>query len=349
MKRLIGLAVVVALLAAVGFAAEPAAHAPKAGPGYHVISKLPLGGEGGWDALTVDSGAARLYISRGTHVMVVDLATGKSAGDIPNTPGVHGIAVAPELGRGFTSNGRANTCTIFDLKTLAAIGEVKTGANPDAILYDPASKRVFTFNGNSKDATAIDAAKGEVVGTIPLGGRPEFAETDGKGMVYANIEDTSEVVAIDSAKLTVTKRFALSPGEEPSGIAVDAEHQRVFSACHNNMMTVLDVASGKVIATVPIGAGVDGAGYDPGTGLAFSSNGGDGTLTVARESAPGKYEVAETVTTQRGARTMAVDPKTHIVYLPAAEYEPTPAAAPGGPRQRPAMVKDSFCVLVVGK
>lgn len=297
--------------------------------------------------------------------MVVDLATGKVAGDIADTAGVHGIAVAPEFGRGFTSNGRTNDCTIFDLKTLAVIGQVKTGTNPDAILYDPATKRVFTFNGNSKDATAIDAAKGEVVGTIALGGRPEFADADGKGMVYANIEDTSEVVEIDAAKLAVTKRFALKPGEEPSGIAVDGEHHLVFSVCRNNMMTVLDVASGTVIATPAIGAGVDGAGYDAGTGLAFSSNGGDGTLTVVKQSAPGKFEVAETVTTQRGARTMALDPKTHLVYLPAAEYgAPTaaaapaaapagaaPAAAPGarGGRGRPAMVPDSFCVLVVGK
>lgn len=324
------------------------AHGYAAEPGYHVIRKLHLGGDGRWDALTVDSAARRLYVSRSTHVMVVDLDTGKVAGDIPDTPGVHGIAVAAELNRGFTSNGKANTATIFDLKTLKVLGHVKTGTNPDEILFDPASKRVFTFNGRSNDATVFDAASGEIAGTIPLGGRPEFAKADGKGKVYANIEDTSEVVEIDSRKLAVTKRFSLKPGEEPSGMGLDAEHHRVFSGCHNKLMTILDTELGKVIATVPIGEGVDGNGFDPETGLAFSSNGG-GTLTVVRESSPGKFEVAETVTTQRGSRTMAIDPRTHTVYVPAAEFGPTPPSTPEHPRQWPAILKDSFCLLVVGK
>ena len=296
-----------------------------------------------------------MYISRSSHVMVVDLDTEKVVGDIPGTSGVHGIAIAPELNRGFTSNGGASTSTIFDLKTLKVINEVKTGTNPDCIIYDPASKRVFTFNGRSNDATAFDAATGEVVGTIPLGGRPEYAAADGKGKIYANIESTSEVVEIDSAKLVVTKRFPLAPGEEPSGLAVDAAHHLVFSGCHNKMMTVLDVAAGKVIATVPIGSGVDANGFDPGTGLAFSSN-GDGTLTVARRAGqPGKFE-ADNVKTQQGARTMALDLKTHNVYLATAQFEAPPAAAPGAApekgekgRGRPTMVKDSFMVLVVGK
>ena len=291
------------------------------------MKKLTLGGEGRWDYLTIDSEARRMYISRSSHVMVVDLDTDKIVGDIPGTNGVHGIAVAHELNRGFTSNGGSSTSTIFDLKTLKVIGEVKTGANPDCIIYDPASKRVFTFNGRSDDATAFDAATGEVVGTIPLGGRPEYAAADGLGKVYGNIESTSEVVEIDSAKLVVTKRFPLAPGEEPSGLAVDAAHHLVFSGCHNKIMTVLDVTTGKVIASVPIGSGVDANGFDPGTGLAFSSN-GDGTLTVARESAPGKFE-AENVKTQPGARTMALDLKTHNVYLATAQFEAAPAAAPG--------------------
>ncbi len=312
-------------------------------PGYHVVKKLQLGGEGGWDYLTVDNAARRLYISRATHVMVVDLATGKLAGVIPDTPGVHGIAVAPELNRGFISNGRANTALIFDLKTLKILGQVNTGTNPDAILFDPATKRVFTFNGRSNDATVIDAATGKVLSTIPLGGKPEFARSDEKGKVYVNIEDTSEVVEIDSMNLTVLRRFSLKPGEEPSGMGFDVKHHLIYSGCGNKLMTVLDIISGKVIATIPISEGVDGNGFDPDLGFAFSSN-GDGTLTVARESSPGKFEVAETVATQQGSRTMTIDPKTHYIYLPAAQYAP-----PSVQGQRGAMIKDSFIILVVGK
>ncbi len=319
-----------------------------ADPGYHVIKKLQLGGEGGWDYLTVDSAARRLYISRSTHVMVLDIDTDKIAGDIAETPGVHGIAIASGLNRGFTSNGRANTVTIFDLKTLKVLGQVKTGANPDAIIYDPASKRVFTFNGRSKDATVIEAASGKVVRTIVLGGKPEFAAADGKGKVYVNVEDTNEAVEIDSRKLSLTKRYSLKPCEGPTGMGLDTEHHRAYSGCRNKVMTVLDTETGKVIADVPIGEGVDGNGFDPETGLAFSSN-GDGTLTVVRESSPGRFVVAETVTTQRGSRTMAIDLKTHNIYLPAAQFSPLPALTKEGPRPRPTMIKDSFAVLVVGK
>jgi DNA-binding beta-propeller fold protein YncE len=318
-----------------------------ADPGYHVIKKLPLGGEGGWDYLTVDAGARRLYISRGTHVMVVDLTTDKVAGDIPDTPGVHGIALAPELNRGFTSNGRANTATIFDLKTLKTLNHVKTGTNPDAILYDTASKRVFTFNGRSGDATVFDPMTAEVVSTIPLGGKPEFAAADGKGRIFVNIEDKSEVVEIDSRKLAVARRSSLQPCEEPSGMGLDAQHHLVFSGCHNKIMTVLDADAGKVIATVPIGEGVDGNGFDPVKKLAFSAN-GEGTLTIAQESSVSKFEVVATVTTQRGARTMAIDPKTHNIYLPTAQFGAAPPATPEAPRPRPAMIPDSFVVLVVG-
>ncbi len=317
-------------------------------PGYHVIKKIQLGGEGGWDYLTVDSEARRLYISRGTHVIVLDIDTDKVVGDIPDTTGVHGIAIARDLNRGFTSNGRANTVTIFDLNTLAVIGQVQTGRNPDAILYDPASKRVFTCNGASHDATAFDAATGEVLATIPLGGKPEFPATDGRGSVYANIEDTGEVVEIDSQKLAVTNRFSIKPGDEPSGMGFDARRHRAFSVCGNKIMTVLDTRAGKVIATVPIGAGADGAGYDPGTKLAFSSN-GEGTLTVVQEVSPGQFGVAETVKTQRGARTMAIDLKTHNIYTVTASFGPAPKPTAEAPRPRPAIVKDSFVVLVIGK
>ena len=316
--------------------------------GYHVVKTMPLGGDGGWDYLTVDSAARRLFISRSTHVMVVDIDTDKVVGDIADTPGVHGIAIASELSRGFTSNGRANTATIFDLKSLKVLGQVKTGANPDAILYDPASKRVFTFNGGSRDATVFEAASGEVISTIPLGGKPEFAATDGKGKVFVNVEDTSEVVEIDSLKLSLIKRYSLKPCEEPTGMGLDAEHHRIYSGCHNKVMTILDTDTGKVVAAVPIGEGVDGNGFDPKTGLAFSAN-GDGTLTVVRESSRGKFEVVETVNTQRGSRTMAIDSNTHNIYLPAAQFSPQTSSTTEGLKPRPAMIKGTFSVIVVGE
>ncbi len=321
--------------------------AAQAASGYHVINKIPLSGEGGWDALTVDSAAHRLYLSHSTHVMVIDTVTDKVVGDIPDTPGVHGIALAPELNRGFTSNGKSNTASIFDIKTLKLIGHVKTGENPDIILYEPYTQRVFTFNGKSKDATVFEAASGNILATIALGGKPEFATMDSKGNVFVNIEDTSEVVELDSKKLTISKRYSLKPCEEPSGIAIDIEQHRLFSGCRNKVMTVLDVVSGKVIATVPIGEGVDGNAFDAETGLVFSSN-GEGTLTVVRESSPGKFD-AEIIPTQRSARTMALDIKTHKIYLPVAAFSPAPAPTPEVPKPRPIMIKDSFAVLVVGK
>jgi YVTN family beta-propeller protein len=325
----------------------PLAAAANAG-NYKVIDRIKLGGEGGWDALTVDSPARRLYISRGTHVMVVNIDSNTLAGDIPDTPGVHGIAVAPEFKRGFTSNGKTDTSTIFDLDTLKPLGQVKTGKNPDAIIYDPASKMVFVFNGRSNDATVFDAASGTVTATIPLGGKPEFAETDGAGHIYVNMEDTGEVAEIDSSTLAVTRRFPLKPCEEPSGIGLDVKDHLVFSGCHNKIMSVLDTVEGKVLATVPIGEGVDGNGFDAGTGLAFSSN-GDGTLTISSRTAQGEFKTAQTVTTQNRSRTMAIDPGTHKVYLPAAEFEPAKAPQEGEKRQRPVMIKDSFSVLVVGQ
>jgi DNA-binding beta-propeller fold protein YncE len=319
-----------------------------AAPQYHVKNKIELGGTGFWDYLTVDAQARRLYVSHGTHVIVVDLSADKVVGDIPNTPGVHGIALAPEFNRGFISCGQSNTAVIFDLKTLKVMGQVNTGSNPDAILYDSASKRVFTFNGRSSDATAFDAATGAIAGTIALGGKPEFSQADGKGKVYVNIEDTNEVVEIDSMKLAVTKRFSINPGEEPTGLAIDVAHHRIFSVCGNKLMTILDIETGKIIATVPIGDRCDGAGYDAETGLAFASN-GDGTLTIVKESSPGKFEVAETVATQSGSRTMTIDPKTHNIYLPVGSFTPRPGAAPAAPTQQTTGTADSFSVLVVGK
>ncbi|HUC28491.1 MAG TPA: hypothetical protein VMR80_02860 [Candidatus Acidoferrum sp.] len=318
------------------------------GPGYHVTSTWKVGGEGGWDYLTTDSDARRLYISRATHVIVLDADSGTTVGDIADTQGVHGIALAPELGRGFTSNGREGTVSIFDIKTLATSNKVKVGDNPDAILYDPATKRVFTFNGRSQDSTAIDAASGKVLGTIKLDGKPEFAASDAKGEVFVNIEDKSELVAIDPNKLEVKAKWPLAPCTEPSGLAIDRKNRRLFVGCDNKMMAVVDADSGKVLATPAIGEGVDATGFDPATGLAFASC-GEGVLTVVKEESPDKFSVAENVPTQPGARTMALDTKTHNVFVVTAKFGPPPAPTADNPHPRRTILPDTFVVLVTGK
>jgi DNA-binding beta-propeller fold protein YncE len=319
-----------------------------AGPGYKVINTYKVGGDGGWDYLTADSSARRLYISRATHVIVLDLDSGKTVGDIADTPGVHGIALAPELGRGFVSNGREGTVSIFDMKTLATSSKVKVGDNPDAILYDPATKRVFTFNGRSQDSTAIDATNGTVLGTIKLDGKPEFAASDGKGEIFVNIEDKSELTAIDPAKLVVKQSWPLAPCKEPSGLAMDRKNRRLFVGCDNKMMAVVNADTGKVLATPAIGDGVDATAFEDETGLAFASC-GEGVLTVVREEAPDKFSVAENVPTQAGARTMALDTKTHNVYVVTAKFGPPPAPTADNPHPRRTILPDSFVVLVVGK
>ena len=334
------------LLCFFGISSVPARAAGK----YHLIKKVVLGGEGSWDYLTYDSATHRLFISRGTHVMVVDTDTYKVVGDIPGTNGVHGIALAPGLGRGFTSNGRASNVTIFDPKTLKVSGQVKTtGEDPDAILYDPASRRIFTFNGHSGNSTAIDAASGTVAGTIDLGGSPEFAVADGAGHIYNNLEDKSMVDEIDSKTLTVKQHWPLAPCESPSGLAMDIKHRRLFIGCHNRMMAIMDADTGKVITTVPIGPGVDANRFDPGTQLAFSSNGGDGTLTVVHEDSPEKFTVVDSVTTQQGARTMTLDEKTHRIYLVTAEFSPLEPAKAGERRHRPPIKPGTFTLLVFGQ
>lgn len=316
--------------------------------GYHLIKKIEVGGEGGWDYLTVDGKARRLYVSHATKVVVIDVDTSKIVGEIPNTPGVHGIAIASDLGRGFTSNGRDSSVTIFDLKTLNSLGQVKVGTNPDAIIYDSATHRVFAFNRGSSNVTAIEAASGTVAGLIALGGHPEFAASDGKGMVFVNLDDKSEVVALDSRKLTVTSRWPLAPGEGPSGMAMDQKHRRLFVGCGNKKMIVMDADNGHVVAALPIGSGVDATAFDADAKLAFSSN-GEGTLTVVREDSADKFTVVENATTQRGARTMAVDPKTHNVFLATAQYGPPPAPTPERPNPRPTIVPGSFVILVFGR
>src|SRR5262245_3153665 len=326
------------------------AHSALPAEGYQVIKKIPVGGDGGWDYLAMDSAARRLYVSHATRVVVIDVDKGEVVGEIPNTNGVHGIAFAPEFNRGFTSNGRDNSSTIFDLKTLKVIGSVKTGGNPDAILYDPATKRVFAFNRTRAAAdassTVIDAATGAVAGTIPLGGRPEFAVADGKGQVFVNLDDKSEVAVIDSRNLAVTNRWPLAPGEGPSGLAIDLKNRRLFSVCENQKMIVMNADNGRVVADLPIGKGTDAAAFDPDAGLAFSSN-GEGTLTVVREESPDKFSVVENAGTQQGARTMALDLKTRNIYLATAQFGPPPAATPERPNPRPSTVPGSFTILVV--
>lgn len=330
------------------FPAMAASAQSKSASGYHVSRQLKLGGEGGWDYLTCDAKNRRLYLSRGTHVMVVDADTGAVVGDIPNTPGVHGIAVVPEMNKGFTSNGRDSTVTVFDLKSLKMLKQIPVGKNPDAIIYDPASKRVFTFNGASKDATAIDAQAETVAGTIALGGRPEFAVADEKGDIFVNLEDKSEVLELDSHKLAVENRWPLAPGEEPSGMAMDRKHRRLFVVCANKFMVIMNADNGKIVTSLPIGSGTDAAAFDPETNLAFSSN-GEGTLTIVHEDSPDKFSVLDTIATQRGARTMTLDPKTHTVFLVTAEFGPPPAPTAERPRPRPSIVPGTFTLLLVGK
>jgi YVTN family beta-propeller protein len=314
-----------------------------------VLQRWKLGGAGGWDYLTLDSKGARLFISRGDHVDVVDTASGKLMGTIPDTKGVHGIALAEDMKRGFTSNGRGDSITVFDLDTLAVIKEVPVpGHNPDAILYEPALKRVFTFNGRSKDVTVVDAASFAVLATIPVPDKPEFAADDGAGQIFVNIEsEAGQMLVIDSRKLEVKATWPLPGCATPSGLALDKVHHRLFSVCDAKIMAVTDAVTGKQVAKVAIGEGPDAAAYDSKRGLVFSSN-GEGTLTVVHQDSPDKYTVVDTVKTQRGARTMALDPSSGRVYLVTADFGPPPAATPEQPHPRPTMVPDTFTVLVVG-
>jgi len=340
------LAALILCIAATLFLPDSAHAVPPGASGYHVVKTIPIGGKGKWDYDIVDSDARRVYVSHSTHVVVLDADSYKIVGDIPGTLGVHGIALASDLGRGFTSNGKANTITIFDLKTLKTISTVPSkGINPDAIYYDAGSKRVFAFNGRSANAIAIDGAAGTIAGTIPVGGKPEFAAGDGQGHVFVNIEDKSQLLEIDAQKLTVLHRWPLTGCKEPSGLAFDAKNRRLFSVCGNKKMMVVNADSGKIVATPAIGEDPDAAGFDPGTQLVFSSNGESGDLTVIHQDSPDKYTVVENVPTKKYARTMAIDFKTHNMFLPIAEFEPV---APKGDEEPP-MKPESFGVLLVGK
>jgi YVTN family beta-propeller protein len=315
-------------------------------PAYKVVNKIKIGGGGRWDYAYMDAAEHRLYVSHGTQTEVIDTASDKLIGTIPGTTGVHGVAIAADLGRGFASDGGDNDVTVFDLKTLKVISKVKTGQNPDSIIYEPVSHRVFTFNGRSGDSTAIDAKTGEVVAaSIPVGGKPEFAQIDGKGHIYANIEDKNEIIEVDAKNALVAKRYSIAPCDGPSGLVIDPKG-RLYSVCENKLMVISDPASGKVLGTAPIGLGTDGVAFDD--GYAFSANGADGTITMVGETSPGKFEVAATIPTQRGARTIASDPKAHKLYLPAAEFGP-PTEAKDGKKGRPSVLPDSFTIVVVGR
>jgi len=315
---------------------------------YRVEGRYPVAGDGGFDYVTLDSAARRLYVSHGTQVDVLDADTGKVVGKIADTPGIHGVAIASGFKHGFTSNGRENKVSMFDPSTLELIKKIDVGAGPDGIYFDPGSKRVFTNNHGSHDITAIDAASGDVVGTVKVGGDGEQAIIGGDGLIYVNIEDTAEVVVFDPKSLEVRKRFPIGVAKVPTGLAYDAKTRRLFIGCRNEpKMVVMDAATGKVINSFPIGAGVDYAGFDPGAGLIFFSC-GDGTLNIYREKSADAYEDAGAVKTQPSAKTMAFDPKTKKIFLPAAEYVETPPSEPGKRPQR-RIKPGSFVVLVVGK
>jgi YVTN family beta-propeller protein len=331
------------LIGATAFAAKPELKA-----NYEVAQRFKLGELGGWDLLTVDADKHRLFISRSDRVMVVDTRDGKLVGTIADTQGVHGIALVPSLGRGFTSNGRANTLTEFDLETLKAVRTLPAGGeNPDVILYDEHSRHLFAFNGRSHDASVIDPATGNVIAVIALGGKPEFAVGDGSNQLFVNIEDTAQVKRIDTKTNKVTATWKLEDCEEPSGLALDVKHQRLFSTCQNGKMAVTDAHNGKHVASVAIGKGPDGAGFDAERGLIFSSNGEDGTLTVVHEDTADRYRVLANVVTKQSARTMALDPGSHRIYTVAAEFGPPPAVTKDQPRPRPPVLEGSFNVIEI--
>ena len=324
------------LLAQAAFAQTP----------YRILNSFTLGGEGGWDYLNLDPDSGHLFITRGSHVMVVDPATGKQLADIAGLQGIHGTAFVD--GRAYVSEGGANRIAVIDGKSLAKTGEIPVGMRPDGILYDAASKRLFTFNSNSKDATAVDPASSKVVGTVALGGKPEAAASDGAGTIFVNIEDKSELVAFDARTLAVKQHYPLAPCEEPSGMAADLAHGRIFSGCDNKMIAVTDMKTGKVVAQIPIGEGVDANRFDPATGLVFSSNGESGTLTIAHEDGPNKFTVLQDLKTAEGARTMELDEKSHRVYVVTADRKPgTPT--PDRPKPRPVPVPGTFRLVVIGR
>ena len=320
----------------------------QAAPQYHIAHEVKLPGDEGWDYLTFDDGTHRLFIAHATQVLVVDTDHLTPAGTIADTPGVHGIALAPDVGHGYISAGRSGSIVVFDLKSLARLKDIKaTGENPDAILYDSATHRVFSFNGRGRNATAVDTKTDEVIGTIPLDAKPEFAVADGKGRVYVNLEDKSSIAQIDAQHLTVSAIWPIKGCEEPSGLAIDLAGQRLFAGCSNKVMAVIDAGTGRTLGTAPIGAGVDAAKYDSGMRLAFASCGSDAVLTAVGTNASGAAEVVQSLATQRGARTLALDEHSHRLFTVTASFGPPPAATAEQPHPRPAILPGTFRLLVI--
>jgi len=345
MMKTLRLCLVVLLVVTVAALATAQAQKPA---GYHLLKKHVLGGEGGWDYMALDGKTRLLYVTHGNAVEILNVDTGVKGEPITGLQGVHGVAFAPERNRGYISNGRGNSVSVFDLKTHQVLDTVpSSGQNPDAIMYDAFSGRVFTFNGRTANATAIDAATNKVVGTVDIGGKPEFSVTDGQGTIFVNNEDKSEVVAFDAKTLEVKKKWSIAPGEGPSGLAIDLKGKRLFSVC-DKVMVVSDFVNGRVVATVPVGGGPDAVRYDPATGLVFSSD-GDGTMTVVKQESADTYSVLETVTTAPRARTMELDPKSHRVFVVTAEFGPAPAPTKELPRPRPPVIPGTFQVLEFGK
>jgi len=313
-------------------------------PSYRVTHTYPLGGDGSWDYLVPDPALHRVFIGRHDRVMVVDETNGKLLGEVPDIHGAHGTAIAERSGHGFATSGDDSSVVMFDLATYKPLGRIHAAEDADAVIYDPVSNRVFTFNGDAHSSTVIDPDQGKLVTNIDLGGKPESGVSAGDGKVYANLTDIGEVVEIDAKALRVTRRWPTAPCKNPVSMAIDVAHQRLFSGCRSGVMAVSDYRAGKVITTLPIGAGVDGAGFDPSTGDVFASN-ADGTLTVIHQDSSDNYHVAQTLATMQGSRNMGLDPTTHTIYLAGAKFEPQPAGAPA--RRRPSMVPNSFVVLVV--
>jgi DNA-binding beta-propeller fold protein YncE len=335
------------LIAAIALATEAGQLKAADSPGYKFIKEIPIGGEGSWDYLSIDPAARRLYVSHSSKVVVVDIDKYAVVGEIPDTPGVHGVAIAADLNRGFSSNGREAKVSMVELDSLKLVSKIETGQNPDCIIYNAGQHEVYAFNGRDGSATVIDAKSGNVVATISLPGKPEFAAADAAaGRVYNNLEDKSLIAVIDAKEHKVLNTWSIAPGEEASGMAIDTEHHRLFIGCHNKLMEMIDTESGKVVASVAIGTGVDANAFDAGTQLAFSSN-GDGTVTIAHEDGPDKLTVVQTLATGPRMRTMALDTKTHRIFLAAAKFEAQPAQTGGG-RQRPKIIPDTFKIMVYG-
>jgi DNA-binding beta-propeller fold protein YncE len=316
------------------------------GQSYHLTHTYTLGGDGGWDYLSLDTAGHRLFIGRQNRIMVVDPETGQLLAEIPGLDRAHGVALAYAAGHGFATSGGDSSVVMFDLKTLSVLGRTTAAEDADGILFDPSTGHIFTFNGDAQSSSVIDATSGRRIGTVDLGAKPEFGISGGDGKLYVNLESTAEVAEIDAAAMSVTRKWSLAPCASPTGLAIDVAHHRLFSGCRNGMMAISDAQAGKLVTTEPIGRGVDGCRYDPGTGFAFASN-GDGTLSVVREVTPDSFVVAATVQTKRGARTLELDPNTHRVFTVTAEFGPTPAPTPDRPRPRPSIVSGSFALLVL--